>query len=500
MGDWLFIILGVLLTVGTAIFVAAEFSLVTIDPATAGDPEDVSPEGDGSEAGGGHDNTDSDGAAEFDGGFDRHSNPSGDGDSNPSGNPGRNPAENHQVAPAERADWRTRILRTSLKHLSTELSSSQVGITVTTILLGYTAQPALVRLLTGGLGLTAMTEAVAGVVAVVLAFILVNFVSMLFGELIPKNFALSAPMATARLVVPLQRIFTVVAKPVVLALNGSANAILRRMGIEPKEELSGARSSTELAFLVQRSAEQGTLDSSVAQLITNAVEFDELTAVDVMTDRMRMVVVSREDTAADVVRLAHETGHSRFPVIGDSRDEIVGLVHLRKAISVPFEKRALVPAMALLDDSPQVPETLQLGPLLVELRGLGMQMAIVVDEYGGTSGVVTLEDVVEELVGDVADEHDARRSGVLLASDGSWGVPGLLRPDELEERTKISLPEDPDYETLGGLVMKELGQVPVVGDSVQITNALGDRRVTLTVETMDGRRVDRVRVRLEDEL
>jgi CBS domain containing-hemolysin-like protein len=319
---------------------------------------------------------------------------------------------------------------------------------------------------------------------------------MLFGELIPKNFALSAPMATARLVVPLQRIFTVLAKPIVLALNGSANAILHKMGIEPKEELSGARSSTELAFLVQRSAEQGTLDSSVAQLITNAVEFNELTAVDVMTDRMRMAVVSREDTAQDVVHLARSTGHSRFPVIGDSRDEVIGLVHLRKAIAVPYEKRSSVPAMAFMDDAPQIPETLQLGPLLVELRGLGMQMAIVVDEYGGTSGVVTLEDVVEELVGDVADEHDARRSGVLLASDGSWGVPGLLRPDELEERTRISLPEGPEYETLGGLVMKELGQVPKIGDSVRIENALGDRAVVLMVEVMDGRRVERVRVRL----
>ncbi len=440
MDDWLLIAFGVFLTIGTAIFVSAEFALVTIDPATAG--------------------------------------------------------EGAEADSKRRDGWRTRSLKHSLKHLSTELSSSQVGITFTTILLGYTTQPALVRVLSSALGDTTLTKATAGVLAGVLAFIVVNLFTMLFGELIPKNFALSAPMATARLVVPLQRIFTVLAKPIVLALNGSANAILHKMGIEPKEELSGARSSTELAFLVQRSAEQGTLDSSVAQLITNAVEFNELTAVDVMTDRMRMAVVSREDTAQDVVHLARSTGHSRFPVIGDSRDEVIGLVHLRKAIAVPYEKRSSVPAMAFMDDAPQIPETLQLGPLLVELRGLGMQMAIVVDEYGGTSGVVTLEDVVEELVGDVADEHDARRSGVLLASDGSWGVPGLLRPDELEERTRISLPEGPEYETLGGLVMKELGQVPKIGDSVRIENALGDRAVVLMVEVMDGRRVERVRVRL----
>ncbi|WP_435300550.1 hemolysin family protein [Timonella sp. A28] len=442
MGDWLFVLGGVLLTVGTAIFVAAEFSLVTIDSATLGDDEE-------------------------------------------------------NGSPHAKGGWRVRVLRRSLKHLSTELSSSQVGITVTTILLGYTTQPAVVRLISDGLGNTALTSATASVIAGILAFFAVNLFSMLFGELIPKNFALSAPLGTAKIVVPLQRIFTVLAKPVITALNGSANAILRRMGIEPKEELSGARSTTELAYLVQRSAEQGTLDVSVAQLITNAVDFEELTAVDVMTDRMRMSVVSREDTAHDVIQLARATGHSRFPVIGDSRDDVVGLVHLRKAISVPYDKRDAVPAMALVDEAPQVPETVRLGPLLVDLREFGMQMAVVVDEYGGTSGIVTLEDVVEELVGDVADEHDSRRSGVLLASDGTWGVPGLLRPDELHERTKISLPEDPSYETLGGLVMKELGQVPKVGDSVRVVSEFDARVVVLTVELMDGRRIDRLRVKVE---
>lgn len=447
MGDWLFVALGVLLTVGTAVFVATEFSLVTIDSATLGDDSD---------------------------------------ESQPEGSPRR-----------KSAGWRTRILRSSLKHLSTELSSSQVGITLTTILLGYTAQPALVRILTNAFGENENTSAISGVLAAVGAFILVNLFSMLFGELIPKNFALSAPLGTAQLVAPIQRVFTVVAKPIIVALNGSANAILHKMGIEPKEELSSARSSTELAFLVQRSAEQGTLDSGVAQLIANAVEFEELTALDVMTDRMRMVVIPRDGTAQDVIDLARDSGHSRFPVTGESRDEITGFVHLRKAISVPFEKRTSVPAMAIMDDAPQVPETVTLGPLLVDLRGFGQQIAVVVDEYGGTSGIVTLEDVVEELVGDVADEHDRRRSGVLLANDGTWGLPGLLRPDELAERIGIVLPEGDDYETIGGLIMKELGQIPSTGDLVKVTANEGSHTALLRVESMDGRRVERVRMRVE---
>lgn len=461
MGDWLYVLLGVVLTVGTAVFVAAEFALVTIDPATLGDEED-GPDASASGA-----------------------------DRSKGAIPDESTSKRHK------SGWRERILRSSLKHLSTELSSAQVGITLTTILLGYTAQPALVRIFQNLFGSSESTQAIAGVLAGVLAFIVVNLFSMLFGELIPKNFALSAPLGTAKLVAPIQRGFTIVAKPVVLALNGSANKILHMMNIEPKEELSGARSSTELAFLVQRSAQQGTLDSSVAQLISNAVDFEDLSAVDVMTDRMRMVVISRDGTAQDVIELARSSGHSRFPVIGESRDEVMGLVHLRKAIAVPFEKRTQVPAMAIMDEAPQVPETVPLGSLLVELRGFGQQMAVVIDEYGGTSGIVTLEDVVEELVGDVADEHDARRSGVLLANDGTWGLPGLLRPDELEERTRISLPESDDYETLSGLIMKELGQVPKVGDVVRVPLENHVHTAVLRVEAMEGRRVERVRMRLE---
>lgn len=436
LGDWIMVALGVLLTAGTAVFVASEFSLVTLDPAVVG---------------------------------------AGDDD-----------AEGDRRPPGDRRD---RSVRAGLRHLSTELSSAQVGITVTTILLGYTAQPALLALLTDGLAATPLTRGAAAVLAGILALVVVNVFSMLFGELIPKNYALSTPYPTARAVVPVQRVFTRVFRPLIAVLNGSANAILRRVGVEPREELSGARSASELASLVRRSAAEGTLEASVATLLTNAVELDALSAVDVMTDRLRMVVVERDSTAQDVVALARTTGHSRFPVIGEDRDDVVGIVHLRRAVGVPHGKRDEVPAAALMVEAPRVPETVRLGPLLVELRGFGLQMAVVVDEYGGTSGVVTLEDVVEELVGDVADEHDRRRTGVGRAVDGSWSVPGVLRPDELEETTGVTVPEGPSYETLGGLVMAALGRLPEVGDEVRS----GD--VVLRVEALDGRRVERLRVR-----
>ncbi|KQY21174.1 hypothetical protein ASD16_17710 [Cellulomonas sp. Root485] len=426
--EWLLVGLGVLLTLGTAVFVASEFSLVTLDPGLV----------------------------------------------------------ESQTSPDDR---RSQSVLKALRRLSTELSGAQLGITLTTVLLGYTTQPAVVRLLQLPLEESVLGQVVGGIVAGILAIILVNGFSMVVGELIPKNLAISRPLPTARMVAPLQRGFTSALRPLIVAFNGSANALLRSFGVEPREELSGGRSPQELAALVRRSAEVGTLDESTATLLTNSIEFTELTAVDVMTDRLRLVVVRREESAADVVDLARRTGHSRFPVIGDSSDDIVGLVHLRRAIGVPYERRSDVPAAALMVEAPRVPETVHLGPLLVELRELGLQMAVVVDEYGGTSGVVTLEDVVEELVGDVADEHDRRRTSHTRSADGSWLLPGVLRPDELTEVTGLHVPADGPYETLGGLLMSELGRIPSTGDQIVVG------RVELQVEAMAGRRVERVRVR-----
>ncbi|MCV2394115.1 hemolysin family protein [Actinotalea sp. M2MS4P-6] len=428
LSEWLLVLLGVILTVGTAIFVAAEFALVTLDPGVV----------------------------------------------------------DHELE--EKQDRPGLKVRRALQTLSTQLSGAQVGITATTILLGYTTQPALARLLESVFG--GFSAAVAAGLAATLALVLVNGFSMLFGELVPKNLALSVPMATARTVAPAQLAFTAALRPVIAVLNGTANTVLRRFGVEPREELSGGRSPMELVALVRRSAEVGTLDEGTAELIANSIELDTLTAVDVMTDRTRMAVVERDDSAADVVEAARRTGHSRFPVIDGSRDDVVGLVHLRRAVAVPYDRRADVPAAALMDPAPRVPETVRLGPLLVELREHGMQMAVVVDEYGGTAGVVTLEDVVEEIVGEVVDEHDPARAGVYRLGAG-WSVPGLLRPDELAEEVGVTLPEDAAYETLGGLVMARLGRIPSTGDTLDIDG------VRLTVQQMDGRRVARLSVRDE---
>ncbi|HSU74510.1 MAG TPA: hemolysin family protein [Terrabacter sp.] len=426
MTEWLLVLGAVLLTAGTALFVAAEFSLVAIDRPTV------------------------------------------------------------QRA-IDEGDSRARVVLQSIKQLSTQLSAAQVGITITTLVVGYLAQPSIGALLSGPLASAGLGAGAVEAISSTLALVIATVFSMVFGELLPQFLGISAPLATAKVVAVPVRFFAVMAKPLIVLLNGSANRFLRSLGIEPQEELSGARTPQELASLVQRSAEAGTLDVSTARMLTRSLGFGERTADDVMTPRVRCTGIHREESADDVLRLSRRTGHSRFPVLGDDWDDIDGVVHVKKAMAVPHDRRKDVPVSALMSDRLVVPETIRLDPLLRQLREGGFQMAVVVDEYGGTSGIVTLEDVVEEIVGEVSDEHDRSRQGGRELIDGSWTVPGLWRPDEVRDAFDADVPDGSTYETMGGFVMTSLGRVPVVGDVVRVP---GWR---INVVGMEGRRVDRLR-------
>jgi CBS domain containing-hemolysin-like protein len=311
---------------------------------------------------------------------------------------------------------------------------------------------------------------------------------MVFGELVPKNLAIARPLATARRVQGFMRAFTRVMRPVIALLNGTANAILHRFGIEAQEELASARSPEELISLVRRSAAQGTLEPATATLLERSLSFGDKRAEDVMTPRVRMVSVRAEDPVLDVIVRARTSGHSRFPVLGEDTDDVVGVVHVKHAVTVPAQHRREVPARDVMVPPVQVPSTVELDPLLETLRLGGLQMAIVIDEFGGTDGLVTLEDLVEELIGDVVDEHDRPGARVRRRRDGAWSVSGLLRSDEVADAVGLQVPSGDGYETLGGLMAHALGRVPSAGDTVELPG------LRLSVERMDGLRVDRVLV------
>lgn len=430
---WILLGAGVLLTLGTAVFVAAEFSLVALD--------------------------------------------------------------RHTVEKARDAgDKRAAGVLSALTHLSTNLSGAQIGITITTLLFGFAVQGPLTGVLAplgGAIGLPAAWVPTTSVVA---AMVIAYLFSMLVGELIPKNLAIAAPMATARVVAPIQHGFSLVFRPLIAVFNSTANALLRLVGIEPQEELSAGRSPAELQYLVRHSADAGTLDRGTAVLLSRTLQLADRTAGDVMTHRGAMVGVEADRSAADVVELARESGHSRFPVFDGGEDDVVGIVQVRQAVTVPRARRASTSVRALMAEVLRVPETVGLDALLLELRDLGAQIAVVVDEWGGTAGIVTLEDVIEEIVGEVSDEHDdALAEQRFVAGAGEWTVSGLMRPDEIRRELGVIVPESSDYDTLGGLIMETLARVPAAGDVVERDG------LRLEVAAMDERRVDTVRMVVLDD-
>jgi CBS domain containing-hemolysin-like protein len=382
-------------------------------------------------------------------------------------------------------------VRGTLRRLSTYLSGAQLGITVTSLAIGLVAEPSLATLLRGPLDALGLDGDVTEVAAVAIALLLATGVQMVFGELVPKNIALSRPVASVLWVVIPLLVFTKVTRPLIAVLNGAANQLLRLVGVEPVEELRSARTPDELASVVRRAGVQGALGSETAVLMERSLSFSTKTAADVMTPRTRVRTVSASAPVATVIEATRDTGHSRFPVIGDSVDDIRGLMHVKQAVAVPELDRSTTRVRQVMVEPVLVPPSMALDPLLHLLQEHGLQLAVVVDEYGGTAGIVTFEDLVEELVGDVVDEHDSPAPGIRRQPDGTWLLSGLLRPDEIQAAIGLELPAGrADYETVAGLILQLLRRIPDAGDHVDVPGG------TLTVDRLDGRRIDRVRIRL----
>ncbi|MDT8912634.1 hemolysin family protein [Amycolatopsis sp. PS_44_ISF1] len=388
-------------------------------------------------------------------------------------------------------DRRSLAVRKAHRTLSFQLSGAQVAITLTTLITGYLAEPLigeLVRPLFGGL-----SEAVAEGVSVVVALVVATFLSMILGEMVPKNLAIARPLATARAVTGYHSRFSALFRWLITLMNNSANFLVRKFGVEPQEELRSARSPQELGSIVRSSAESGTLDTSTAELLDRSLRFGERTAEELMTPRVQVESLTVDDSVDDLIELSRRTGFSRFPVYTEDLDDVQGAVHVKQAFTITAEERATMRIGSAMRPVPTVPESLSGDALLNRLRDSRYQLAIVVDEYGGTAGLVTLEDVVEEIIGDVRDEHDEGEAPASqqLGTD-SWLVSGQLRADEVTDVTGFRMP-DGDYETIAGLVLERLGRIPAEGDAAEVDGWW------LTVTSMDRHRIAEVQVRPVDE-
>jgi CBS domain containing-hemolysin-like protein len=290
--------------------------------------------------------------------------------------------------------------------------------------------------------------------------------------------------------------FSTLFTPLIHLTNGSANRVLKRIGIEPADEHRSARSPQELVSLVRTSARRGSLDQTTAALVDRSLQFGARTAEELMTPRSKIESLEADDTVADLMAMVRETGHSRFPVTRGDLDETIGIVHLKQVFEVPHAERARTRLAVLARPVPVVPSTLDGDALMSEIRASGLQTALVADEYGGIAGMVTVEDMIEEIVGDIRDEHDEEAPDVERIGD-RWRVSGLLRTDEVAEATGFRAPGG-DYETIGGVVMQALGHIPEEGETVELTGFDTDApldeqpRWMATVVRMDGRRIDLV--------
>ncbi|MGK5632290.1 hemolysin family protein [Streptomyces sp. URMC 123] len=397
-------------------------------------------------------------------------------------------------AEAERAaaggDRRARTVVKALRELSFQLSGTQLGITITSLVIGMLAEPALAHLLTGPFAATGLPAGLVPGVAVAVGMFTASAVQMVIGELVPKNWAVSRPLAVARFVAGPQHAFATFFRPVISLLNAVANRLVRLLGVEPTEELASARTPDELVSLARHSARAGALEQDTADLFVRTLSLGELTAQHVMTPRVRVSALQSSATAQDVINLTRATGLSRFPVYRERLDEVVGTVHLKDALAVPAHDRLRTPVGRVAVPPLLVPGTLPVQPLL-ELLRREQPMAVVVDEYGGTAGVVTLEDIVEELVGEVRDEHDGEdlpELAALPAEDGRavWDADGGCRVDTLR-RIGLQAPDGP-YETVAGLVADLLGRIPAPGDTAVLPGW------QLRVRAVEHHRAGRVRI------
>jgi CBS domain containing-hemolysin-like protein len=390
-------------------------------------------------------------------------------------------------------DRRTKALLAAHGSLSFQLSGAQLGITLTTLVTGYLAEPAITDLVQPGLAGLGLPDGAADALAVLLAVLLATAVSMVYGELVPKNLAIARPLPTGRSVALLQVAFTSTFRWLITGLNSSANWVVRRLGVEPAEELRSARSSQELRSLLRASAERGTIDLGTATLLGRSLRFGERTADELMTPRVNVRALRADARVPELVELSRDSGFSRFPVYDGDLDEVLGVVHVKQVFSVPPDGWATTTVASLAVPAPTVPDSLDGDSLLERLRGSGLQLAIVVDEYGGTAGMVTLEDLVEEIVGDVRDEHDAQDAQpVSRTGERRWAVSGLLREHEVRDATGFRMPEG-EYETVAGLMLDRLGHLPDSGETVDVD---GWR---LTVLRMQRHRIAELRLeRLDD--
>ncbi len=388
---------------------------------------------------------------------------------------------------AEEGSRRARTTLAVLRRLSFHLSGAQLGITIVSLVLGFVAEPTVAALIEPVIEPLVGERAAAGV-SVAVALALATVFQMVVGELIPKNVVIARPTRSALWLAAPFRAYAIVFGPVIELSERAANWAVRKLGVEPQEELSAVRSLPELELLFRSSVAEGALEARAGDLLTRSIRFGEKTADDALTPRTALVALETDATLDELVDRSLDTGFSRFVVYGTDLDDVRGVVHVKSVYDIAPEDRGTTEVQAVMTEAFVVPESRSLASLLGELREQGAHLAVVVDEYGGTAGIVTMEDLIEEIVGEIDDEWDPEPEEVsVVQPSGAFLLSGGLHPDEVLDACGFVVPEG-EYETLAGFVLDRLGHLPVPGEWI------AESGWELEVVELDRRRIDRIRL------
>jgi CBS domain containing-hemolysin-like protein len=371
------------------------------------------------------------------------------------------------------------------RRLSFHLSGAQLGITVTSLVVGFLSESIVSRLLAP---VIEPFPALSGPTAsVILALSVATVFQMLFGELIPKTIAVAKPEPTARVLAPVAIVVHGILSPIIRLLNGAANLTVRLLGMEPQEELEDVRTLEELEYIIQESGESGALKPAARAILARTLRFGDKTAADALTPRVHVAAVGAGDPVAELLSLARHHRFSRYPVYGRDHDDVQGIVDVTAVFALDPGLRETATVGSLMVDPLVVPETRDLIDIIEDFRQANRQMAVVIDEHGGTAGILTVEDVLEEILGEVDDEDEQQPETAERLHPGEHVLVGTLHPDEVEEACGLALP-DGEYETLAGFILSVLGHIPERGDSVL------HQSWRLEVGQMDGLRIAEVRL------
>ncbi|MEG3586596.1 MAG: hemolysin family protein [Actinomycetota bacterium] len=373
-----------------------------------------------------------------------------------------------------------------LRNLSYHLTGAQLGITVTAVILGFIAEPTLAEMIHAPIS-NLIGEGATQSISLVIAIILVTFLTMILGELIPKNVVIAKPNSSARILAKPFQIYSFLVKPLIYISDVTANSLTRAFGVEPAEELIHVPSIEDLDLVIKASAEEGIIAQRKMDLLNRSIKFSEKDASDVMTPRVSVHSLKAESTIEDLISLSLETGHSRFPVISSDLDNVMGVAHVKAALTVSSAERSSIPVSQVMSEVLAVPETRNLVSIMADMRQKRIPMVIVVDEHGGTEGLVSVEDLLEEIVGEIEDEYDSAKRTESSDAEGVYTLEGSLHLHEVEEICGLSIPKKP-YETIGGFALDKLQRIPTEGEVFRY------REWKMEVIEMDRLRIAKVRL------